>query len=181
MGDNHQAASHVDACQTEGSNATSLARRLPLNSSAAHDKAANATYVPARYATKSSLVITTPRRSSSKNFNSFFYFFFLLFPLFLPLFLFVSMSFSLEPEQKPAPPLSSNPASMLLPPGFRFHPTDEELIHHYLAKRASGLPCPVPIIAEVDIYKFDPWDLPGFHLQPQLAPPLIFHIIFSLI
>lgn len=49
-----------------------------------------------------------------------------------------------------------------LPPGFRFHPTDEELILHYLRKRVSSTPLPVSIIAEVDIYKFDPWDLPGF-------------------
>ncbi|WOL18032.1 hypothetical protein Cni_G26825 [Canna indica] len=51
--------------------------------------------------------------------------------------------------------------AMLLPPGFRFHPTDEELILHYLSNRAASLPCPVSIIAEVDIYKFDPWDLPA--------------------
>ncbi|ERM97194.1 hypothetical protein AMTRI_Chr01g126280 [Amborella trichopoda] len=48
-----------------------------------------------------------------------------------------------------------------LPPGFRFHPTDEELILHYLRNRAASNPCPVSIIAEVDIYKFDPWDLPA--------------------
>jgi len=48
-----------------------------------------------------------------------------------------------------------------LPPGFRFHPTDEELILHYLRKRAAAAPCPAPVIAEVDIYKFDPWDLPA--------------------
>ncbi|XP_062191137.1 NAC domain-containing protein 58-like isoform X1 [Phragmites australis] len=48
-----------------------------------------------------------------------------------------------------------------LPPGFRFHPTDEELILHYLRKRAAAAPCPAPVVAEVDIYKFDPWDLPA--------------------
>ncbi|KAG8079290.1 hypothetical protein GUJ93_ZPchr0007g3739 [Zizania palustris] len=48
-----------------------------------------------------------------------------------------------------------------LPPGFRFHPTDEELILHYLRNRAAAAQCPVPIIADVDIYKFDPWDLPS--------------------
>uniref|UniRef100_A0A0E0KD81 NAC domain-containing protein n=1 Tax=Oryza punctata TaxID=4537 RepID=A0A0E0KD81_ORYPU len=53
----------------------------------------------------------------------------------------------------------SNPA--MLPPGFRFHPTDEELIVHYLRNRAASSPCPVSIIADVDIYKFDPWDLPS--------------------
>ncbi|KAJ6951694.1 NAC transcription factor 47-like [Populus alba x Populus x berolinensis] len=48
-----------------------------------------------------------------------------------------------------------------LPPGFRFHPTDEELILHYLRKKVASTPFPVSIIADVDIYKFDPWDLPA--------------------
>uniref|UniRef100_A0A6N2LR97 NAC domain-containing protein n=1 Tax=Salix viminalis TaxID=40686 RepID=A0A6N2LR97_SALVM len=47
-----------------------------------------------------------------------------------------------------------------LPPGFRFHPTDEELIVHYLRNQATSRPCPASIIPEVDIYKFDPWQLP---------------------
>jgi len=57
--------------------------------------------------------------------------------------------------------MSSAAATSQLPPGFRFHPTDEELILHYLRNRAASAPCPVPIIADVDIYKFDPWDLPS--------------------
>nr|AKM06049.1 NAC2 [Jatropha curcas] len=48
-----------------------------------------------------------------------------------------------------------------LPPGFRFHPTDEELVVHYLKRKASSAPLPVAIIAEVDLYKFDPWELPA--------------------
>ncbi|KAJ1389320.1 NAC domain [Sesbania bispinosa] len=52
------------------------------------------------------------------------------------------------------------PQSNNLPPGFRFHPTDEELILHYLRKKVAFIPLPVSIIAEVDIYKFDPWELP---------------------
>ncbi|XP_017621326.1 NAC transcription factor 47-like [Gossypium arboreum] len=48
-----------------------------------------------------------------------------------------------------------------VPPGFRFHPTDEELILHFLMKKLSSSPFPVSIIADVDIFKFDPWDLPG--------------------
>lgn len=48
-----------------------------------------------------------------------------------------------------------------LPPGFRFHPTDEELIVYYLKNQTMSRPCPVSIIPEVDIYKFDPWQLPG--------------------
>ncbi|KAG0477520.1 hypothetical protein HPP92_013834 [Vanilla planifolia] len=47
-----------------------------------------------------------------------------------------------------------------LPPGFRFHPTDEELVVHYLCRRIAQQPLPVPIIAELDLYKFDPWNLP---------------------
>ena len=51
-------------------------------------------------------------------------------------------------------------AELNLPPGFRFHPTDEELVAHYLCARAAGRRPPVSIIAEVDLYRFDPWDLP---------------------
>ncbi|KAF8049098.1 hypothetical protein N665_2294s0005 [Sinapis alba] len=56
--------------------------------------------------------------------------------------------------------ISKDPRSSL-PPGFRFHPTDEELILHYLRKKVSSLPVPLSIIADVDIYKSDPWDLPA--------------------
>lgn len=51
-------------------------------------------------------------------------------------------------------------AELNLPPGFRFHPTDEELVVHYLCRKVACQQLPVPIIAEVDLYKFDPWDLP---------------------
>lgn len=55
-----------------------------------------------------------------------------------------------------------------LPPGFRFHPTDEELVVHYLCRRCAGLPISVPIIAEVDLYKHDPWQLPSTCRPPPL-------------
>ncbi|KAH7677596.1 NAC domain-containing protein [Dioscorea alata] len=58
-------------------------------------------------------------------------------------------------------------AELNLPPGFRFHPTDEELVVHYLCRKSSGQRLPVPIIAEVDLYKFDPWDLPEMALFGQ--------------
>ncbi|KAJ4974588.1 hypothetical protein NE237_007762 [Protea cynaroides] len=48
-----------------------------------------------------------------------------------------------------------------LPPGFRFHPTDEELVVQYLMRKVFSCPLPASIIPEVDICKFDPWDLPG--------------------
>ncbi|XWS25105.1 hypothetical protein CRYUN_Cryun27aG0042500 [Craigia yunnanensis] len=47
-----------------------------------------------------------------------------------------------------------------LPPGFRFHPTDQELVMHYLCRKCASHPIAVPIIAEIDLYKYDPWDLP---------------------
>ncbi|KAI3995173.1 hypothetical protein MKX01_031975 [Papaver californicum] len=47
-----------------------------------------------------------------------------------------------------------------LAPGFRFHPTDEELIVHYLRNKVTSLPIQACIVAEVDLYKFNPWDLP---------------------
>ncbi|KAE8716957.1 ONAC010 protein [Hibiscus syriacus] len=51
---------------------------------------------------------------------------------------------------------------MDLPLGFRFHPTDEEIISHYLKPKVSPSSSHqlIPIIADVDIYKFDPWELP---------------------
>lgn len=48
-----------------------------------------------------------------------------------------------------------------LPPGFRFHPTDEELVVQYLKCKVLSCPLPASIIPEVDICKSDPWDLPG--------------------
>nr|XP_010910754.1 NAC domain-containing protein 48 [Elaeis guineensis] len=54
-----------------------------------------------------------------------------------------------------------------LPPGFRFHPTDEELMMHYLCRKCAALPLAVPIIAEIDLYKFDPWQLPGMALHGE--------------
>lgn len=48
-----------------------------------------------------------------------------------------------------------------LPPGFRFHPTDEELIGYYLKRKTEGLEIELEVIPVIDLYKFDPWDLPG--------------------
>jgi hypothetical protein len=48
-----------------------------------------------------------------------------------------------------------------LPPGFRFHPTDEELVVQYLKRKVFSLPLPASIIPQVDLCKSDPWDLPG--------------------
>ncbi|XP_057549919.1 NAC domain-containing protein 2-like [Amaranthus tricolor] len=56
---------------------------------------------------------------------------------------------------------------LVLPPGFRFHPTDEELVVHYLCRKCASQSISVPIIAEIDLYKFDPWQLPGMALYGE--------------
>ncbi|GAV59988.1 NAM domain-containing protein, partial [Cephalotus follicularis] len=45
-------------------------------------------------------------------------------------------------------------------PGFRFHPTDEELVGFYLRRKVEKKPTRLELIKETDIYKYDPWDLP---------------------
>lgn len=49
---------------------------------------------------------------------------------------------------------------MDLPPGFRFHPTDEELISHYLYKKVIDSNFSARAIGDVDLNKSEPWDLP---------------------
>ncbi|KAG6549411.1 hypothetical protein Mapa_009130 [Marchantia paleacea] len=48
----------------------------------------------------------------------------------------------------------------VLLPGFRFHPTDEELVGYYLRRKIMQKSLAVEVITQLDIYKFDPWDLP---------------------
>ncbi|XP_004491313.1 transcription factor JUNGBRUNNEN 1 [Cicer arietinum] len=45
-------------------------------------------------------------------------------------------------------------------PGFRFHPTDEELVGFYLRRKVEKNPLRIELIKQIDIYKYDPWDLP---------------------
>ncbi|KAJ0790524.1 putative transcription factor NAM family [Helianthus annuus] len=45
-------------------------------------------------------------------------------------------------------------------PGFRFHPTDEELVGFYLRRKVDKKPLNIDLIKQIDIYKYDPWDLP---------------------
>ncbi|KAA8542077.1 hypothetical protein F0562_023229 [Nyssa sinensis] len=48
-----------------------------------------------------------------------------------------------------------------LPPGFRFQPTDEEIVFEYLARKIFSCPLPASIIPVINVCKYDPWNLPG--------------------
>ncbi|RCV38239.1 hypothetical protein SEVIR_8G133000v4 [Setaria viridis] len=50
-------------------------------------------------------------------------------------------------------------ASIQHQPGFRFTPTDEEIVVHYLRPRAVNEPIPSAVIADVQIMNHNPWDL----------------------
>ncbi|CAK8562603.1 unnamed protein product [Lathyrus sativus] len=54
-----------------------------------------------------------------------------------------------------------------LPPGFRFHPTDEELVGYYLKRKVEGLEIELDVIPVIDFYKFDPWELPEKSFLPK--------------
>ncbi|XP_025984754.1 protein CUP-SHAPED COTYLEDON 2 isoform X2 [Glycine max] len=55
---------------------------------------------------------------------------------------------------------NSNNNEPHLPPGFRFHPTDEELITYYLLKKVLDSSFTGRAIVEVDLNKCEPWELP---------------------
>ncbi|XP_059297928.1 protein CUP-SHAPED COTYLEDON 3-like [Lycium ferocissimum] len=47
-----------------------------------------------------------------------------------------------------------------LPPGFRFYPSDEELICHYLYKKIANQEVIKGTLVEVDLHTCEPWQLP---------------------
>ncbi|CAN7053710.1 hypothetical protein IGI04_028519 [Brassica rapa subsp. trilocularis] len=55
----------------------------------------------------------------------------------------------------------------VLLPGFRFHPTDEELVSFYLRRKVEHRPLSIKLITQLDIYKYDPWDLPKFAMTGE--------------
>ncbi|KAJ8560507.1 hypothetical protein K7X08_022367 [Anisodus acutangulus] len=51
------------------------------------------------------------------------------------------------------------------PAGFRFCPTDEELVTHYLKRKLDNLPLPPNMIYEINIYKHNP-EIIAAHVKP---------------
>ncbi|KAJ1280038.1 hypothetical protein BS78_04G201900 [Paspalum vaginatum] len=48
----------------------------------------------------------------------------------------------------------------MLPPGFRFYPSDEELVCHYLHKKVANERIAQGTLVEVDLHAREPWELP---------------------
>ncbi|XP_068661799.1 NAC domain-containing protein 105-like [Aristolochia californica] len=46
-----------------------------------------------------------------------------------------------------------------VPPGFRFHPTEEELVGYYLTRKVNSLSIDLGVINDIDLYRIEPWDL----------------------
>ncbi|RQO99301.1 hypothetical protein POPTR_013G113100v4 [Populus trichocarpa] len=46
-----------------------------------------------------------------------------------------------------------------VPPGFRFHPTEEELVGYYLKRKIHSLKIDLDVIVDIDLYNMEPWDI----------------------
>ncbi|WMV34763.1 hypothetical protein MTR67_028148 [Solanum verrucosum] len=46
-----------------------------------------------------------------------------------------------------------------VPPGFRFHPTEEELVGYYLKRKINSLKIDLDVITDIDLYRIEPWDI----------------------
>ncbi|XP_048129056.1 NAC domain-containing protein 83-like isoform X2 [Rhodamnia argentea] len=68
-----------------------------------------------------------------------------------------------------------------LPPGFRFHATDEELLFLYLKPKILGQPDGhySNIIPEIDVCKFEPWQLPAMFDHMFNGKELVFYCRFK--
>lgn len=56
---------------------------------------------------------------------------------------------------------SDDPPPLYLPPGYRFHPEDDELIRFYLLPKVRNMPLEYNHIKEVNLYDYNPEDLTG--------------------
>ena len=65
-----------------------------------------------------------------------------------------------------------------LPPGFRFHPTDAEIIIHYLKEKVFNVRFTSAAIGQADLNKNEPWDLPSksSHYLNKLFLSLLFDL-----
>ncbi|PSS03900.1 NAC domain-containing protein [Actinidia chinensis var. chinensis] len=64
-----------------------------------------------------------------------------------------------HPNQMPENMSISVNGKSQVPPGFRFHPTEEELLQYYLRKKVSSEKIDLDVIRDVDLNKLEPWDI----------------------
>ncbi|KAI9160532.1 hypothetical protein LWI28_009057 [Acer negundo] len=72
-------------------------------------------------------------------------------------------AYSAEDTAPPKRPMLLAFEELQLPPGYRFVPSDNELIVDYLMKKLMNRRLPHDIIIDTNIYKYNPWDLTGMH------------------
>lgn len=60
-----------------------------------------------------------------------------------------------------------------VPPGFRFHPTEEELLRYYLRKKVSYEKIDLDVIRDVDLNKLEPWDIQGISASARSSSVLV--------
>ncbi|CAI5945871.1 unnamed protein product [Closterium sp. NIES-65] len=72
-------------------------------------------------------------------------------------------------EATPATATDDDDDDSMLPPGFRFHPTDEELLCYYLRRRVDNRRISFNVMGDIDLYKFEPWDLPSRASSPLMG------------
>ncbi|KAL6005732.1 hypothetical protein ACLOJK_006305 [Asimina triloba] len=65
-----------------------------------------------------------------------------------------------------------------VPPGFRFHPTEEELLDYYLRKKVAYEKIDLDVIRDIDLNKLEPWDIQGITCTP-IAAKSTHHTFFA--
>lgn len=70
------------------------------------------------------------------------------------------MQQSEQSDQEPTSP-PDQIAKMEMLPGFRFHPTEQELVGFYLKRMVEGKRIACDFIPKIDLYRYDPWELKG--------------------
>ncbi|KAK6228307.1 hypothetical protein SCA6_000647 [Theobroma cacao] len=86
-------------------------------------------------------------------------------------------SLTVVPGPTAAAAAKTGGSATALAPGFRFHPTDEELVSYYLKRKVLNKPVRFNAIAEVDIYKQEPWELSG--LRPYKLILMVMMICYK--
>lgn len=81
--------------------------------------------------------------------------------------------------------MATNPMDEVTPevlelPGFRFHPTEEELLDFYLKNMVFGK-MRFDIIGSLNIYLYDPWVLPGTYFTINHSLFIVSHVIVIII